>query len=88
MSMSSDHEKNQLYTEKQGQYLAFIFYYMKINGISPAQADFQRYFGVSPPTVHQMILQLEKKQLITRVPNVSRSIAVNIAETQLPSLKK
>jgi Mn-dependent DtxR family transcriptional regulator len=87
MPMSSDHEKKSLYTEKQGQYLAFIFYYTKINGVPPAQADFQRYFGVSPPTVHQMILQLDKKNLITRIPNISRSIAVNLPETQLPSLK-
>jgi len=49
------------YTYKQGQYLAFIFYYTKINGVPPVQADFQNYFSVSPPTVHQMILHLEKK---------------------------
>ena len=54
-------DKEKIYTEKQGQYLSFIFYYTKINGVSPAQIDFQHYFSVSPPTVHQMILQLEKK---------------------------
>lgn len=58
--------QNELYTEKQGQYLAFIFYYIKLNGIPPAQVDFQRYFSVTPPTVHQMILQLEKNKLIER----------------------
>lgn len=76
-----------VYTEKQGQYLAFIFYYTKINGRPPAQADFQRYFEVSPPTVHQMILQLEKKDLITRLPNTPRSIAIAIPEAQIPRLK-
>ncbi len=74
------------YTEKQGQYLAFIFYYTKINGIPPAQADFQRYFRVTPPTVHQMILQLEKKNLIIRTPNTARSITIAIPENQLPNL--
>jgi repressor LexA len=56
------------YTEKQGQYLAFIYYYTKINGRPPAEADMQRYFRTSPPTVHQMVLTLEEKGLISRVP--------------------
>lgn len=72
------------YTYKQGQYLAFIFYYTKINGVPPAQADFQRYFGVSPSTVHQMVLNLEKKELIARCPNTPRSIAILIPEDELP----
>lgn len=75
------------YTEKQGQYLAFIFYYTKINGISPAQRDLQRYFAVTPPTIHQMILQLETKGLILRTPNTPRSLKVCIPEEQLPRLK-
>ncbi len=41
------------YTKKQGQYLAFIYYYTKIHGYPPAEADLQRYFKVSPPSVHQ-----------------------------------
>ena len=43
-------EEEKSYTEKQGQYLAFIFYYTKINGVPPAQIDLQRYFAVTPPT--------------------------------------
>jgi len=34
--MSTDENKNRLYTQKQGQYLAFIFYYTKLNGVPPA----------------------------------------------------
>jgi len=75
------------YTEKQGQYLAFIFYYTKINGMPPAQIDLQRYFAVTPPTIHQMILQLEKKGLISRIPNAPRSLKLCIPEEQLPRLK-
>jgi hypothetical protein len=44
------------YTKKQGQYLAFIYNYTKIKGRPSAEADMQRYFRVSPPTVHQMVL--------------------------------
>jgi repressor LexA len=75
------------YTEKQGQYLAFIFYYTKINRTLPAQIDLQRYFAVTPPTIHQMILQLEKKGLISRIPNTPRSLKLCIPEEQLPRLK-
>jgi Mn-dependent DtxR family transcriptional regulator len=85
--MSRNPEETSLYTEKEGQYLAFAFYYTKINGIPPAQADFQRYFSVSPPTVHQMILKLERKNLITRIPNTPRSITVSVPENQIPILK-
>ena len=85
--LSSNEKKTLLYTEKEGQYLAYIFYYGKINGISPAQIDFQRYFKVSPPTVHNMILQLEKKNLIHRIPNTARSITIKLRECELPMLK-
>jgi len=56
------------YTRRQGQYLAFIYYYIKLHGYPPAEADMQRYFRVSPPTVHQMVMALEKKGLIEKVP--------------------
>ena len=85
--MSIDTLNRHSFTERQGQYLAFIFYYTKINGLSPAQLDFQRYFCVSAPTVHQMILQLEKNGLITRLKNTPRSIVLVVPEDQLPRLK-
>jgi Mn-dependent DtxR family transcriptional regulator len=52
------------FTEKQGQYLAFIYYYTKLNGRAPAEADMQRYFRVTPPSVHQMVVTLEANCLI------------------------
>ena len=52
------------YTERQGQYLAFVYYYTKLNGRPPAEADIGRYFRVAPPTVHQMILTLERRGFI------------------------
>jgi hypothetical protein len=36
------------YTDKQGQYLAFIYYYSKIHGCSPSEAEMKQYFRVSP----------------------------------------
>ena len=74
-------------TERQGQYLSFIFQYMKVNGRSPAESDIQRYFGVSPPTVHQMVVKLESLGLITRKPGVARSIEVLASPDDIPALK-
>lgn len=79
--------EQKFYTEKQGQYLAFIFYYTKINRIPPAHTDFESYFQTASSSVHQMILQLEKKCLIKRTPNTPRSIVVTINEELLPKLK-
>ena len=75
------------YTDKQGQYLAFIYYYTKLNGRAPAEADMERYFGVTPPSVHQMILTLETKGLIDRTPGLGRSIRLLIPREELPDLE-
>jgi repressor LexA len=56
------------FTARQGQYLAFIYWYTKLNRVPPAEADFQRYFQVTPPAVHDMILKLEAGGWITRTP--------------------
>jgi repressor LexA len=74
------------YTEKQGQYLAYIYYYTKINGRAPAEADMERYFGVTPPSVHQMVLTLESKRLVERTPGLGRSIRLLIQREDLPDL--
>ncbi len=50
------------YTRTQGQYLAFIYYYTKLNRIPPSEMDMQRYFRTTPPAVHQMVLKLEEKR--------------------------
>jgi len=75
------------YTHKQGQYLAFIYNYTKINGLPPAEADLQRYFKTTPPTVHQMVLTLERRGLIQRVPGRARSARVILPPEQLPYLE-
>lgn len=75
------------FTAKQGQYLAFIYYYAKIHGTPPAEADMQGYFRVSPPAVHQMILTLEARGLIERVPGQARSIRLRVSKRDLPALE-
>ena len=75
------------YTAKQGQYLAFIFYYTKIHGVAPAESDMQNYFKVSPPSVHQMVQTLEANGFIARIPGQGRSIRLLIAREELPDLQ-
>lgn len=76
-----------LYTAKQGQYLAFIFYYAKIHRVAPAESDMQNYFKVSPPSVHQMVLTPESNGFIDRVPGQSRTIRLLIPREELPDLE-
>jgi DNA-binding MarR family transcriptional regulator len=75
------------FTKLQGQYVAFIAMYTKVHGLPPAEADIQRYFRVTPPTVHQMVLTLEKREIITRVPGQARSISVVLSPDRLPKLE-
>lgn len=76
------------FTDTQGQYLAFIHTYALVNGRPPAEADMQRFFAVTPPSVHNMIKELERRGLITRVPRQPRSIAVTLPEDELPRLRQ
>jgi hypothetical protein len=75
------------FTEKQGQYLAFIHAYTLLNKQPPAEADFQRFFEVTPPSVHDMIVGLERRGLISRVPRQPRSIKLMVQVADLPQLQ-
>jgi repressor LexA len=74
------------FTRKQGQYLAFIYYYTKIHGRAPAETDMAMFFRVTPPAVHQMVLTLEKAGLISRVPYEPRSIRLLVPREDIPPL--
>lgn len=76
------------FTELQGQYLAFIHAYALVNGRPPAEADMQRFFGVTPPSVHNMVKTLERLGLITRAPRQARSLAVVVPDDELPRLRQ
>lgn len=76
-----------IFTEKQGQYLAFIWAYTQINARPPAGRDLQHFFAVTPPSVHQMVLTLERQGLIRRQPATARSIEILIPPEMLPVLR-
>src|SRR5215216_2324873 len=75
------------YTPKQGQYLSYIYYYTRIHGLPPSEADLQRYFRVSPAAVHRMILNLQARGLIERVPRTPRSVRLTVPRSDLPDLE-
>lgn len=61
------------FTLKQGQYLAFIHLYTRLSTSIPGciagprpKTDMQEYFRVSPPSVHQMVLTLERVGLVKK----------------------
>ena len=72
------------FTVRQGQFLAFIFYYTKVNRRPPAESDIQQYFAVSSASTHQMIKGLVEKKLLQKVPRQARSMRILVEEEQLP----
>jgi len=46
----------------------------------------QRYFRVTPPTVHRMVVELEDSGLIRRRPGQPRSIELLVPAQHLPIL--
>lgn len=74
------------FTDKQGQYLAFIRAYTLVNRRAPAEADMQNFFEVTAPSVHRMVVELEAKNLIARTPGAARSVRLLVPAEQLPIL--
>jgi LexA DNA binding domain len=75
------------YTFRQGQYLAFIHHSTTLHGRPPSEAELGQFFQVTPPSVHQMILTLERRGLIRRTPGESRSIRLKLPPAELPPLQ-
>ena len=73
-------------TERQGQFLAYIHHYSVLHGCAPAEADMQRFFQVTPPSVHSTVLTLERRGFISRVPGQARSITLMVRPESLPAL--
>ena len=75
------------YSPRQGQFLAFIHQYATLHGRPPAEAEMAQFFQVTPPSAHLMILTLERRGLINRVPGQPRSISLRLLPETLPSLR-
>jgi SOS-response transcriptional repressor LexA len=76
------------FTGLQGQYLAFIEAYTTLHGVAPAEADMQRFFRVTPPAVHRMVLALERRGFIGRAAGEARSIRLLLPAIEIPKLAR
>jgi len=77
-------------THQQGQFLAFIREYMMRNhaGVAPTHANFQQYFNLTAPSVNSMLVRLEKRGFIRRIPHQARGIELIITPDRIPPLER
>jgi repressor LexA len=72
------------FTERQGEFLAFIYRFTVHYGAAPSFEQIADHFGVSSPSVNGMIKTLERRGLLSRVPGVARSLRVLVPTSLLP----
>lgn len=70
------------FTEKQGQYLAFIWTYGLLNARPQPKATCSAPSGATAPSVHQMMFTLERSGLIRRQPGRARCIELLVEPSQ------
>src|SRR5439155_22087503 len=77
-------------TRQQGQFLGFIREYTMRNqaGVAPSHADLQRFFNLTPPSVNSMLIRLEKRGFIRRIPGKTRAIELVINPDWIPPLDR
>ncbi len=77
-------------TRQQGQFLAFIREYTMRNeaGVAPSHADFQRFFNLTPPSVNSMLIRLEQRGFIRRIPGKARAIELILNPDWIPPLDR
>jgi repressor LexA len=77
-------------TRQQGQFLAFIreFIQHSYAGVAPTHAELQRFFNLTPPSVNSMLIRLEQRGFIRRVPGKARAIELTISPDLIPPLER
>ena len=75
------------FTPRQGQVLAFIYWYTKLNRQPPAEADIAWYFRITPESAHGMLKRLQQDGLIERTPRQARSTRLLVPREELPDLE-
>ncbi len=77
-------------TRQQGQFLAFIREFMLRNeaGVAPSHAEFQRFFDLTPPSVNSMLIRLEQRGFIRRVPHRARALELTLPPEWIPPLER
>ena len=55
-------------------------------GLAPTHAVLQRFFRLTPPSVNSMLIRLEQRGFIRRIPGVARGIELSIDPKLIPPL--
>jgi Mn-dependent DtxR family transcriptional regulator len=74
-------------TRKQGQLLAYVYWYTKIHRIPPSENEVAAFVEVRGPSAHQMILRLEEGGYLSRIPALPRTLKVLLPREQIPELE-
>ena len=77
-------------TRQQGQFLAFIREYIMRNqaGVAPTHAALQKFFDLTPPSVNSMLIRLEQRGFIRRIPGQARAIELKLSPELIPRLER
>jgi repressor LexA len=57
-------------------------------GVAPSHADLQRFFNLTPPSVNSMLIRLEQRGFIRRVPPTARAIELILDPEWIPPLDR
>src|SRR6266851_1292129 len=72
------------FTARQGQFLAFIHGFTVKHGYAPSFEQIGAHFGITAPSVNNMVKTLERRGLLSRLPGVARSLRVTVPASDLP----
>ena len=56
--------------------------------VAPTHAEFQQFFNLTPPSVNSMLIRLEQRGFIRRVPGKARAIELVINPDWIPALDR
>ena len=70
--------------------MAFIREYVLRNqaGVAPRYADFQRFFNLTPPSVNSMLIRVEQRGFVHRIPGQARAIEIICPPDGIPPLDR
>ncbi len=74
-------------TRKQGQLVAYVYWYTKVHRIPPAENEIATFLGIQGPSAHQMILRLEASGCLSRIPVQPRTLKVLLPRAEVPDLE-
>lgn len=74
-------------TRKQGQLVAYVYFYTKVHRIPPSENEIAAFLGVYGPSAHQMILRLEARGALARIPGQARTLRILLPRQEIPDLE-